>query len=281
MLTSHPPAHFTEQETESFNHSSNPPQSSALASSASAGTSLSLSQQQAHKPICDHLPLEGISQTPPRLGALPLKPCSSLAGGSCCWLGSLPSPTRPRPPELEPVLACTCHIWAWGSSVIGSRYKRGAFFLRVLGDAGVCDSCALVGRRLQAVGAKGRAEFLAQERFITLQAGWLHARWGFRGGTLPVVIGGWAQMPFRRDGITEGFVPLAVPVRCRTHVAAELNLFAHVSTSHEGKEHRGHATLLISDLQGSRRNYLAGEGLRWGLHADGAGSPVSGEGLAP
>lgn len=57
------------------------------------------------------------------------------------------------------------------------------------------------------------------------------------------VIGGWAQMPFRRDGSTETFVPLAVSDFCHTHVAAELNLFEHdVSESHEVKGHKGHPT---------------------------------------
>lgn len=58
------------------------------------------------------------------------------------------------------------------------------------------------------------------------------------------VIGGWAQMPFRRDGSTETFVLLAVPDCCHTHVAAaELSLFERdVSKGHEAKGHKGHPT---------------------------------------
>lgn len=54
------------------------------------------------------------------------------------------------------------------------------------------------------------------------------------------VIGGWAQMPFRRDGGTKTFMPPAVPDCCHTHVAAELNLFAHdVPKSYEVKGQKG------------------------------------------
>lgn len=75
-------------------------------------------------------------------------------------------------------------------------------------------------------------------------------------------------------------MPLAISVCCHTHVTVELNLFAQdVSKSHEVKGTRG--TSLLSDLQGSKRSYMADEGFACGLHADAAGSSVSGEGLLP
>lgn len=64
-------------------------------------------------------------------------------------------------------------------------------------------------------------------------------------------------MPFRRDGSTEVLVPLAVPVCCHAYVTAELNLFAHVSKSHEVKGQRGHPS-----------PHLRSPGEQENLHAD-------------
>lgn len=170
-----------------------------------------LSGQHAHKSICDHLPLDGLSQTPPRLVALPPKPCSSLAGRSCCWLRSWPSPTRPRPPELELVLACTCHTWAWGSTVFGNRYKRGAFFLGVLGVGGCMTHAprwVKCCRRHREWGEQN--SWPRRDLSCCGQAGFMPGR-DSGVAHCQAVIGGRAQMPFRRDGSAKTFVPLAVP----------------------------------------------------------------------
>lgn len=68
------------------------------------------------------------------------------------------------------------------------------------------------------------------------QAGFMPSRDSGVAHCQAVIIGGWAQMPFRPGGSTETVVPLAVPVccHCHTHVAAELNLFAQdVCNSHK------------------------------------------------